>query len=139
MSIELSCFRVFVASPPGLGSERAAVLDEIERYNNAEAMARGVLFVPAGVKASFSAFGREQTGPQILESDYFVLLLWDRWGSTPDAEAGAVSRFGAEAEYLVATESYIDSERPMNRVVVMFKAIDPPTAERCGPAVGSDS
>ena len=79
-------------------------------------MARGVLFVPAGMKASFSAFGREQTGPQILESDYFILLLWDRWGSAAGSPAGAVSKSGTEAEYTVALECYRNPERPMSPV-----------------------
>ena len=133
MSIELSCFRVFIASPSGLGAERVAVLDEINRYNEAEAMARGVLFVPAGMKASFSAFGREQTGPQILESDYFILLLWDRWGSAAGSPAGAVSKSGTEAEYTVALECYRNPERPMSQLVMMFKAVSPQQLSDAGP------
>ncbi len=133
MSIDLNCYRVFIASPPGLGTERAAVLDEIDRYNKAEAMARGVLFVPAGMKASFSAFGREQTGPQILESDFFVLLLWDRWGSSPGSQAGAVEKSGTEEEYTVALECYRDPDRPMRQFAMMFKAVNQQQLSDTGP------
>ncbi len=133
MSIELNCFRIFLASPPGMALERSAVLDEIDRYNKAEAMERGVLFVPAGLKASFSAFGREQTGPQILESDYFVLLLWDRWGAGSGSQAGATSKSGTETEYSVALECYQDPDRPMTELVMMFKAVGPQQMSDPGP------
>ena len=48
MSSQLTCLRVFIASPSGLRDERNAFRDEVWEYNQAEAIHRGVIFLPVG-------------------------------------------------------------------------------------------
>ena len=133
MSIDLNCLRIFIASPPGLGGERRAVRDEIDQYKKAEAMARGVLFLPAGSEASFGGVGPGQRTMEIQESDYFVLLLWDRWGSPRGTESHELSNSGTEEEYRVALQCHLDSDRPMRQLVMMFKAVDQQQLSDPGP------
>ena len=43
MPSELTCLRVFIASPRGLAEERKAFRDEIQEFNDADAIPRSVL------------------------------------------------------------------------------------------------
>ena len=46
MPKDLKAYKVFIASPDGLKEEREAFRDEINSYNESEAVPRGVLFDP---------------------------------------------------------------------------------------------
>ena len=65
-------------------------------------------------------------------ADYFVLVLWNRWGSPPDTIS---SRFtsGTEEEYHVALESYRAEQNTMRQIVIMFKSVDPQQLSDPGP------
>ncbi len=138
MPTKLTCFRVFIASPGGLGEERRAFRDEIQDYNEAEAIHRGVLFQPFGWEDTLGGVGRPQSliNEDVRSSDFFLLLLWNRWGSPPDVES---SRFtsGTEEEYHVALECYEGMDRPMRQLVLLFKAVDPQQLSDPGPQLES--
>jgi len=85
MASKITRLNVFIASPGGLAEERKAFREVIYEYNEAESIPRGVLFQPVGWEDTLGAVGRPQTiiNEDVRSSDYFLLLLWDRWGSPP--------------------------------------------------------
>jgi len=105
--------------------ERKAFRDEVQEFNEADAKARGVLFEATGWEDTLRGIGRPQAiiNEDVRKSDYFILLLWNRWGSRPDSRS---SRFtsGTEEEYHVAMECCSQPNK-MRQVVIMFKSVDP--------------
>lgn len=136
MPSELTCLRVFIASPGGLAKERKAFRNEIQEFNDADAIPRGVLFQPVGWENTLGGIGRPQTfiNEDVRRADYFVLLLWDRWGSPPDTSSSS-SRFtsGTEEEYQVALECYRTEPNTMRQIVIMFRSVDPQQLSDPGP------
>lgn len=132
MPKDLRYFRVFVASPGGLADERKAFRDEIAELNAADAIARGFLFEPVGWEDTLGGVGRPQNliNKDIQTSDYLILVLWNRWGSSPDALASQFSS-GTEEEYHLAISCYED--KTMSDIVVMFKAVDSQQLSDAGP------
>lgn len=125
MSVKLTCLKVFIAAPGGLTEERRAFRDEIQGYNDTEAMPRGVIFQAVGWEDTLGGVGRPQSliNEDLRACDYFVLVLWNRWGSPPDVIPSRFSS-GTEEEYHVALECYEDKARSMRRLALMFKAVD---------------
>ena len=127
MPEEIALYRVFISSPGGLNEEREAFRDVINNYNETEAIHRGVQFFPMGWESTLGGMGRPQSyiNEDVRESDYFVLLLWDRWGTPPgSAENGNEYTSGTEEEYHVAKECFGDSEARMRQIVAFFKAVE---------------
>ena len=136
MPSELTCLRVFIASPSGLAEERKAFRDEIQEFNEADAIPRGVLFQPVAWEGTLGGIGRPQTiiNEDVRRADYLVLLLWNRWGWPPDTSSSS-SRFtsGTEEEYHVALECYRAEPQTMRQSVIMFKSVDPQQLSDPGP------
>ncbi|MGB6066781.1 MAG: tetratricopeptide repeat protein [Desulfomonilaceae bacterium] len=134
MANKINCLRVFIASPGGLADDRKAFREEIQDYNQAESIPRGVLFHPVGWEDTLGAVGRPQAiiNGDVRTSDYFILLLWNRWGSPPDT---CSSRFtsGTEEEYEIAMECYNSKEFPMRQLVMIFKSVDAQQLSDPGP------
>lgn len=126
MAIDLKGYRVFIATPRGLEKERSAFRDVITEYNNSDAMLRGVTFLPIGWEATLGGVGRPQAliNKDLRECDYFVLVLWDRWGSPPGGEDGSTYTSGTEEEYEVAMECHRNQQFPMRQLVVFFRAVE---------------
>jgi len=126
MPSDLKAYRIFVASPGGLDEERKAFHDVIQRYNAQEANQRGVHFIPTGWESNPGGPGRPQRliNEQVEQSDFFVLLLWDRWG-TPPAEPGTSEykgyESGTEEEYAVACACLADVSMPMRDFMCSFR------------------
>ena len=93
MPDDLKRYRVFIASPGGLPEERKAFRDVIQHYNEMDAMERGIVFTPVGWEITLGGVGRPQSliNEDVKKCDYFVLLLWDRWGSRPDLPVGGAA------------------------------------------------
>ena len=125
MASQLTSYKIFVASPGGLEDERQVFRDVISAYNEAEANHRGAHFVPVGWEITLRGVGRaqEKINEEVRQCDFFVLLLWDRWG-TP---TGSVKKHtsGTEEEYAIAWECHKDAQRPMRELIVFFKAVTP--------------
>ena len=88
MPSQLTCYRVFIASPGGLEDLRQAFRDEIREFNETLAIPRGVYFQPTGWEDTLGAVGRPQgtINKDVQSSDYFFLLLANRWGSPTDTQ-----------------------------------------------------
>ncbi|MCK4563670.1 MAG: tetratricopeptide repeat protein [Verrucomicrobia bacterium] len=122
----LTRLRVFIASPGGLENERTAFRDVINEYNESDAKHRGVIFEAVGWEDTLTGVGRPQSfiNADIKVADFFVMLLWNRWGSCPDALQKEYSS-ATQEEYYVAMNCYNSSEYPMQQLLLMFKSVDP--------------
>lgn len=134
MPRQLTCLRVFLASPGGLADEREAFRNVVRQYSDEEAIPRGVLFLPVGWEDALSGVGRPQSliNEDVRTADYFILLLWDRWGTPPETNAMRYAS-GSEEEYHVALACRDAAEEPMRQLVMMFKAVDPRQLSDPGP------
>jgi tetratricopeptide (TPR) repeat protein len=133
---QLTHYRVFIASPGGLGDERKAFREALRQYNEEDAVHRGIYFQPVGWELTLGGVGRPQAriNEDVRACDLFVLVLWDRWGSSPfpDDQEGDYSS-GTEEEYHVALGCYEDDARPMRRLLLMFKGVNDKQLSDPGP------
>jgi hypothetical protein len=85
MPSELKGYKVFIASPGGLEIERASFDIAISQYNRDEAIPRGVFFESVRWEQVTPGMGRPQSliNEELKKCDFFVLLLYNRWGSHP--------------------------------------------------------
>ena len=118
---QLKVYRVFFASPGGLEDIRKVFRKVLSEYNDVEAHARGVHFQAVGAETASRGIGRPQEliNQELITSDYFVMVLADRWGSDPGASASS----GTEEEYKLALECWTSSERPMMQIQVFFRSV----------------
>jgi hypothetical protein len=132
MPSPVTAYRVFVASPGGLEEERKHFRNVIQSYNEQDAIERGVIFLPVGWEATLGAVGRPQKiiNDDVRRCDFFLMLLWDRWGSPPQAESGEYTS-GSEEEFGVASECF--TKGTMREIVVLFKDVDPSKLRDPGP------
>jgi tetratricopeptide (TPR) repeat protein len=136
VSIDIKGYRIFIATPGGLQSERQAFRRAVEEYNTAEAIPRGVLFIPVGWEDVLGGVGRPQSiinTEQVAVCDYFLLMLWDRWGTPP--EDGGTYTSGTEEEFDFAMKCLASeaTQYPMRQVLAFFKAVDPSKLSDPGP------
>lgn len=85
MPSSITQYNVFIASPGGLEAEREAFRSSLEKYNRQDGNARQVQYSPVGWETTLRGVGRPQEliNRDVEQSDYLVLLLWDRWGTRP--------------------------------------------------------
>ena len=126
MAEDIKQYRVFIATPGGLDKEREGFRDTLRDYNEMDAIQRGVLFWPVGWEETLGGVGRPQSiiNDEVRSCDYFVMVLWDRWGSSPHKDGEGKYSSGTEEEYHIALECLADKEMPMRQIVVFFKAVD---------------
>jgi TIR domain-containing protein/pentapeptide repeat protein/uncharacterized protein DUF4062 len=117
-------YRVFIATPSGLEIERKGFRDILQEFNELDPQGRRIIFTPIGWELTLGGHGRPQEliNNDLVQCDYFVLVLWDRWGSPPDIEGSFTS--GCEEEFSLALKCLADPDRPMREVVVFFKQVD---------------
>ncbi len=123
MAVQVTVYRVFIASPGGLEPEREAFRRVLNDYNESDALEDGALFIPIGWELARAGMGRPQEliNKDLRRCDYCVLVLRDRWGSP--AGGGGKYSSGTEEEYHVARECIANGT--MRDVVVLFGAVDP--------------
>jgi tetratricopeptide (TPR) repeat protein len=123
VSRALTAYRVFIASPGGLAAERQAFRDIIHSYNEMDAIPRGLLFIPVGWEATLPGMGRPQSliNEDLRDCDYFVLVLWDRWGSSSGSEKYTSA---TTEEYSVAQQCREDPHHCLREIAAFFKAVD---------------
>ena len=125
MASKITQYKVFIASPGGLEKEREAFRAALSGHNEADGLARGAYFSPVGWELTIRGVGRPQAkiNDDVKKSDFFVLVLWDRWGSPPD-NAGKYTS-GTEEEYKIALECFSSRTHPLREILVFFKTVDP--------------
>ena len=135
MSRDLKSYRIFIASPGGLETQRKAFRDVVEEYNRSCARKRGVVFEPIGWEITLAGMGRPQEliEEDVRSCDYFLMVLHDRWGQPTEAGDDPQYKSGTHEEYCVALECYGDDNRPMRQLVLLFKASDPSKLADPGP------
>ncbi|MBI5684607.1 MAG: tetratricopeptide repeat protein [Verrucomicrobia bacterium] len=117
-----TAYRVFIASPSGLDDERRTFRETIHKHNEADGYARNAIFVPVGWEETLGGRRRPQSAinEELDACDYFVLVLWDRWGTAPDDTGKYTS--GTEEEFDRAAKLF--KKRKLREIVVLFKAVD---------------
>lgn len=125
MPMTIRGFKVFIASPRGLEVERKRFREAITEYNEIDGLDREVSYIPVGWEDTLSQVGRPQKtiNLDVEKCDYFVLVLWDRWGQPPKDGTGSYSS-GTEEEYYVASKCFSDDGKPMRQLVVLFKGVE---------------
>ncbi len=120
----MTAYRVFIASPGGLVSERQAFRDAINAYNEMDAISRGVMFMPVGWEQTLPGMGRPQSliNDDLKDCDYFILILWDRWGS-PSGDQNYTS--ATSEEYDIAHGCWQDPGHCLREIAAFFKAVEP--------------
>ena len=126
MSKGLTCYRIFIATPGGLEEERNSFKRVISEYNDSDALSRGVIFHPVGWEITLAGMGRPQAfiNRDLRECDYFILVLFDRWGSSTGREPEEEYTSGTEEEYKEALDCLKSENCDIREIVVFFKAID---------------
>lgn len=129
MPRQVTHYRVFIATPGGLEAERRTFRSTLNSHNEADAIARSCFFEPVGWEITLGGMGRpqEKINQDLAACDYFVLVLWNRWGS-PSGADGATS--GTYEEYLLARKLL---KSRMREIVVFFKGIEPTLLADPGP------
>jgi hypothetical protein len=114
MSIDLKGYRIFIATPGGLEDERKAFRSVVIKYNESDALRRGVMFMPMGWEVTLGGVGRPQAliNKDLRECDYLVLVLWDRWGSLTGRTPAEEYTSGTEEEYKEALSCLEDANCP---------------------------
>ena len=136
MADRITRYKVFIASPGGLQDEREAFRKTILDYNEEiDKLHRDITFMPVGWEDTLGGYGRPQSfiNKDIIACDYFILLLWDRWGSPPDTPGKSRYSSACEEEFALALECFKNPAAPMQEVVIFFKAVDPAQLVDPGP------
>lgn len=127
MASSITGYRIFIATPGGLHAERKAFRATVHDYNETDAIQRGVLFIPVGWEDTLAGAGRPQgiIDEDLTLCDYFILVVWDRWGTPPDQIGKGKYTSGTQEEFFVAEACYKDPQHPMRQLTAFFKAVDP--------------
>ncbi len=126
MAETITRYKVFIASPSGLEAERQAFRETIRDYNAVlDELDRGVSFMPVGWEDTLGGVGRPQAliNEDIIACDYFILLLYDRWGSPPDVAGTGPYSSACEEEFHLALQCLEAEDKPMSEIVIFFKAV----------------
>jgi hypothetical protein len=115
--------KVFLASPGDLKEEREAAKAAIDEVNSLIAKPFGYQVELVGWEDTVSRFGRPQAliNADLDQCEYFVGMLWRRWGTPPDNEGKYTSGF--EEEFRRSLARRASDGRP--EMTLFFKDIDP--------------
>jgi tetratricopeptide (TPR) repeat protein len=120
MPKKIDQYRVFIATPGGLGDERKAFHKTLEDYTASDAEPRGLTFHPVGWEDTLGGIGRPQEliNEDLRQCDYAVFVWQDRWGSP----TGRGTMVGTEEEWNLAEELYKIGQ--LRNIAVFFKNVD---------------
>ena len=117
--------KVFIATPGGLEDIRKAFQTTLQKWNDRVGLAHmGTLFSPVGWEITLPGKGRPQAkiNEDLRRCDFFVLVLWNRWGSQTGKGDGTYSS-GAEEEFHLALECIASDDHPMRDLSMFFKGV----------------
>lgn len=94
--------KVFLASPGDLNDERQAAKSVVDEINKIWADFLGYQVELVGWEDTFPGFGRPQTqiNHDLVRCEYFIGMIWMRWGTSPDDTGHYTSGF--EEEFSIA-------------------------------------
>ena len=103
--------RVFCATPWEMEAERICFYDVVGQFNEASAMAKGVLYVPVSlVNVRDKRPMQYVIEENIRDASHFILLLSENWGPTER---------NFENDYLLARECAADPALPMREIALL--------------------
>lgn len=137
---ELKLHKIFIASPGGLESERLILRKQSELVNTTDSEYRGLRFKILGYEDAEPDIGRPQDliNPLLYECDSTILVLQDRWGSSPSEDKDWEYSSGSEEEFAVAMDCFYSTEHLMSKVCVFFKSPPAEKMERLQKALSDD-
>lgn len=129
MARSITQYRVFIATPGGLGEERKCFRKTLENYTASDAEPRGITFHPVGWEDTLGGIGRPQ---ELINEDPgqcdFAVFVWhDRWGSP----TGNGTMVGSEEEWNLAEELFKTLQ--VRNIAVFFKKVDESRLRDPGP------
>lgn len=129
MSINITQYKVFFASPEGLRDERLAFRQTLTEFSEVYVSLGDAMFHPVGMDDVSAGVGRAQarTNKLLAECDYAFFVLHDRWGS----DTGGGYSSGTYEEWEIAQRLY--EEQKLKDIVLVFKDVVPAHLADPGP------
>jgi len=136
----LRLIRVFIGPPSGLSKasglskEREAAHAVVKEINQQNADHWGPLFKLMGWEEAIPGYQRAQDkiNEDLDRCDYFIGVMWDKWGSKPSNEPDGYTS-GFEEEYYRSAQRI--EAGLMKDMALFFKAIDVPSGMEPGPNI----
>nr|WP_323777237.1 hypothetical protein [Amylibacter sp.] len=125
MSDTLKVIRIFIGSPGGLDAERQAAHDVIESVNRSHSERWGCHLKLLGWESAIPGYVRPQSkiNEDLDRCDYFLGVLWDKWGSRPSNDIDGYTS-GFEEEFVRAKKRIEDGL--MRDMAIYFKDVEVP-------------
>jgi hypothetical protein len=127
----LRLIRIFIGSPGGLEDERQAAHDVVKEINQYNSDHWGSIFKLMGWEEAIPGYRRAQDkiNEDLDRCDYFVGVIWDKWGSKPSTDPHGYTS-GFEEEYHRSTQR-IDAGA-MKDMAMFFKKVEVPSGMEPG-------
>lgn len=131
LSDRLKIVRIFIGSPGGLDEERRAAHEVVNSVNRSHSEHWGLHFKLLGWENAVPGYVRPQSkiNEDLDRCDYFIGVLWNRWGSRPSTDTDGYTS-GFEEEYNRA-KIRIDGDL-MKDMAIYFKSVDVPAGMEPG-------
>lgn len=90
--------KIFLASPGDLSPERIVARNIVDQFNNDWADHFGIQIELVGWEDTLEGYGRPQAliNKDLDECEFFVGVIWKRWGTAPDIKGPFTSGFEEE-------------------------------------------
>ena len=125
MSENHKIVQIFVASPSGLDDERRADWEVVEEINRRNSRHWRLRFQAIGWEDTVGGYRRAQDiiNRDLETCDYFFGILADHWGSPPQTQGDADTRYtsGFHEKYELAQELFVQGK--MRDILLFFKSI----------------
>lgn len=123
MSNNRRIVKIFLASPGDLGDERQVAFRIVEEINRNHADFWGCQVELVGWEDTLSRFGRPQEliNIELDQCEYFIGMIWKRWGTPPDQDGVYTSGFEEELKRSIARRD--SSGEP--EISLLLKTISP--------------
>jgi len=134
LSENIRIIRVFIASPGGLEDERRAAREVVQEINQSHSEHWGCQFNLVGWEDTIPGYQRPQSliNIDLDKCQYFIGVLWNRWGTKPDLDVGGFTS-GFEEELYRARN--LNAAGSMKDIALYFKAVDVPDGFEPGPDI----
>ncbi|EMS99440.1 hypothetical protein H009_02468 [Agrobacterium tumefaciens str. Cherry 2E-2-2] len=132
MKTNRSVIKIFLGSPGDLVDERRAAKRIVDEENRNHANALGYHIELVGWEDTVAQHGRAQEiiNRDLVQCDYFVGIVWKRWG-TPPGPAGTPYSSGFQEEYEQSERRFEETGKPA--ISILFKDINDEDKRDVGP------